>query len=285
MTLNSNNEVTLCSLFPSLAVQCERKPLILTNGGMDCNNCTGKDDKEENSSDEDDSADSPDQQDLGKGSSPTSLSPKTHENSNQTREVETGSNVDRMEGIQTGQEEPNSNSVQTIRPTPNRAFDRNNYNLASFREHTLAGIVPFQLDPPYIPVTEAGYLYELSTRLLFATIDWVKGLLCFNRLCDEDKIRLLAEKWYLLFSLGILQCSPMYPVSTLLALAGADSRSNSKQFSPKLHWQTFLKLKSVIMNGGLIGRVGKDIHEYMKIVTLFDQGKIKCEFFRLLKCP
>ena len=151
-----------------------------------------------------------------------------------------------------------------IRPQASHAFEA--YNRNYIGENILAGVLPFTVDPPSISVTEPGYLYELSTRLLFASVDWVKGLLCFSRLCEEDKVRLLLEKWYLLFALGLLQCSHMFPVSTLLTMAGNENSSGLK-------WQTFLKLKGVIMNGGMLGRVSKDIHEYMKIVTLFDQGK------------
>lgn len=169
-------------------------------------------------------------------------------------------------------ETPNNESIESssvsengpIRPQASHAFEA--YSRNYLGENILAGLLPFKVDPPSICVTEPGYLYELSTRLLFASIDWVKGLLCFSRLCEEDKIRLLIEKWYLLFALGLLQCSHMFPVSTLLTMA-----SNGR--TSTLRWQTFLKLKGVIMNGGMLGRVSKDIHEYMKIVTLFDQGK------------
>ena len=150
-----------------------------------------------------------------------------------------------------------------IRPQPSHAFEA--YSRNYLGENILAGLLPFTVDPPSISATEPGYLYELSTRLLFASVDWVKGLMCFTRLSDEDKVRLLLEKWYLLFALGLLQCSHMFPVSTLLTMAGNERSS-------MLRWQTFLKLKAVIMNGGMLGRVPKEIHEYMKIVTLFDQG-------------
>ena len=229
-----------------LAVQCERKPLVLTNGDY----------KQEESngivSDDDNSMESGSQ---------------TEEKNSEERKE--------MQNVQSGvRATDNSNSEHCdspsvtengpIRPQASHAFEA--YNRNYIGENILAGVLPFTVDPPSISVTEPGYLYELSTRLLFASVDWVKGLLCFSRLCEEDKVRLLLEKWYLLFALGLLQCSHMFPVSTLLTMAGNEHSSGLK-------WQTFLKLKGVIMNGGMLGRVSKDIHEYMKIVTLFDQGK------------
>lgn len=223
------------------AVQCERKPLVLTNGEYKQEEVNGVESDDENSME------------------------NSVPNEETKREVQNGQSVSRATDSSSNEngDSPPVSDNGPIRPQASHAFEA--YNRNYLGENILTGLLPFKVDPPSICATEPGYLYELSTRLLFASVDWIKGLLCFNRLCEEDKIRLLIEKWYLLFALGLLQCSHMFPVSTLLTMASNERVST-------IRWQTFLKLKGVIMNGGILGRVSKDIHEYMKIVTLFDQG-------------
>jgi len=227
------------------AVQCERKPLVLTNGEYKLEDSNGVVSDDENSME--------------------SGSQSEEKNSEEKKDVQSLQNPNRGTDSASNEhcDSPPVNENGPIRPQASHAFET--YSRNYLTESILAGHFPFTVDPPSIAVTEPGYLYELSTRLLFASVDWVKGLICFSRLCEEDKVRLLIEKWYLLFALGLLQCSHMFPVSTLLTMAGNEHSSGLK-------WQTFLKLKGVIMNGGMLGRVSKDIHEYMKIVTLFDQG-------------
>ena len=230
-----------------VAVQCERKPLVLTNGEYKLEDSNGVVSDDENSME--------------------SGSQSEEKNSEEKKDVQSLQNPNRGTDSASNEhcDSPPVNENGPIRPQASHAFET--YSRNYLTESILAGHFPFTVDPPSIAVTEPGYLYELSTRLLFASVDWVKGLICFSRLCEEDKVRLLIEKWYLLFALGLLQCSHMFPVSTLLTMAGNEHSSGLK-------WQTFLKLKGVIMNGGMLGRVSKDIHEYMKIVTLFDQGML-----------
>lgn len=146
----------------------------------------------------------------------------------------------------------------------------------------LTGTKVLRLEAPSISTTDVGYLYEISTRLLFGTIDWVRGLACFNELHNVDKLNLILNRWYSLFALGIAQYSSMFPVSTMLFLANSSNDSsmeNGRSNAPPLRWHTFVKLKEVIMNGNLNLKVSKDIYDYMKIITLFDQGNILLFFF------
>ena len=137
----------------------------------------------------------------------------------------------------------------------------------------LSGSKVFRLEAPSISTTDVGYLYEISTRLLFATVDWVRGLTCFKNLHNIDKYHLLLDKWYSLFVLGIAQYSSMFPVSTMLFLANSSHDSeNGRSNGPPLRWNTFVKLKEVVMNGSLNMKLSKEIYDYMKIITLFDQG-------------
>ena len=248
------------SSFPS-AVQCERKPLVLTNGDFK---------RDANGDFKRDEYSNGDSGDEGSASESTSQSEERKLTPDSVKEA-IGHSRGTENGTSENDDSQKNHEAGPIRPQVTHAFEA--YNRGYVADSILAGVFPFAVDPPSIAVTEPGYLYELSTRMLFASVDWVKGLTCFSRLCEEDKIRLLVEKWYLLFALGLLQCSHMFPVCTLLTMAGTElSRSRSAN-SPSLRWQTFLKIKGVIMNGGMLGRVSKEIHEYMKIVTLFDQGQ------------
>ena len=131
-------------------------------------------------------------------------------------------------------------------------------------------IKDFCIEAPSIPTTDVGYLYEISTRLLFVTIDWVQCLAAFRKLNKVDQLNLLIDKWYSLFILGMAQCSSMFPISTLLFLAN----NNQDGIKSVLNWETFTKLKEVILNGNLNLKTSKDIYDYMKIITLFDSGNL-----------
>lgn len=139
----------------------------------------------------------------------------------------------------------------------------------------LSGSKIFRLEPPSISTTDVGYLYEISTRLLFSTLDWVQGLACFHELHNIDRFNLLLNRWYSLFILGMAQHSSMFPVSTMLFLANSahEPENGRRHHAPPLRWSTFVKLKDVVMNGDLNSKLSKEIYDYMKIITLFDQGK------------
>ncbi|XP_065669219.1 nuclear receptor subfamily 2 group F member 1-A [Hydra vulgaris] len=124
----------------------------------------------------------------------------------------------------------------------------------------------FYVEPPSIPTTDVGYLYEMATRLLFVTIDWVQHLVAFRKLNKTDQLNLLVDKWYSLFILGLAQCSSMFPISTLLFLAN----NSHDGIKPMLSWQTFCKLKEVILNGNSAIKTSTKIYDNMKIITLFD---------------
>ena len=154
----------------------------------------------------------------------------------------------------------------------------------------------FELEAPSISTTDVGYLYEISTRLLFTTIEWVQSLDSFQRLPKEDQYNLILNKWHSLFVLGMAQSSSMFPISTMLFLAnvnnnkgggGEEYHDNGKSkesgattttTSPTtpLPWSTFVKLKDIVLNGGFIvqGELSRTTYDYMKMVTLFDAGTV-----------
>jgi len=130
----------------------------------------------------------------------------------------------------------------------------------------------FVLEAPSISTTDVGYLYEISTRLLFATIDWVQRLEVFKELHHVDRYNLLLNKWHALFVLGMAQSSTMFPLSTMLFLA--NNKREKEDIQPLLRWSTFLKLKDVLMNNFVDCQSTKDIYTHMKIIALFDKGII-----------
>ena len=141
----------------------------------------------------------------------------------------------------------------------------------------LKGSKILRLEAPTISTADVGYLYEISTRLLFGTLDWIRGLNCFDELSNIDKLNLMLNRWYSLFALGIAQYSSMFPISTMLFLANSSNDHSQETCgrtsnAPPLRWNTFVKLKDVVMNGNLNITSSKEIYDYMKIITLFDQG-------------
>lgn len=151
----------------------------------------------------------------------------------------------------------------------------------------------FELEAPSISTTDVGYLYEISTRLLFVTIEWVQSLDSFQKLSKKDQCNLLLNKWHSLFVLGMAQSSSMFPISTMLFLANVnndkrleehkshdnqESETTTTTTSPTtpLPWSTFVKLKNVVLNGNFIGygELSRTIYDYMKMVTLFDTGTV-----------
>ena len=146
----------------------------------------------------------------------------------------------------------------------------------------------FELEAPSISTTDVGYLYEISTRLLFVTVEWVQSLEGFRQLAKSDQYNLLLNKWHSLFVLGMAQSSSMFPISTMLFLANLNSKETSQRpnkgavnssnhgASTPLPWPTFLKLKDAVLNGFIsaFGRNNIDAFSYMKAATLFDAGKI-----------
>lgn len=150
-------------------------------------------------------------------------------------------------------------------------------NKSSAEVSVLKGSKILRLEAPSISTTDVGYLYEISTRLLFGTLDWIRGLNCFDELSNIDKLNLMLNRWYSLFALGIAQYSSMFPISTMLFLANS-SNDHSQETSgrtsnvPPLRWNTFVKLKDVVMNGNLNIKSSKEIYDFLKIITLFDQG-------------
>ena len=79
-----------------------------------------------------------------------------------------------------------------------------NYNLHQQQQH-YHHHHHFELEAPSISTTDVGYLYEISTRLLFVTIEWVQSLDAFQKLAKKDQYNLLLNKWHSLFVLGMAQ--------------------------------------------------------------------------------
>ena len=169
-----------------------------------------------------------------------------------------------------------------------------NYNLHQQHHHHYHH--HFELEAPSISTTDVGYLYEISTRLLFVTIEWVQSLDAFQKLAKKDQYNLLLNKWHSLFVLGMAQSSSMFPISTMLFLAnvnndkrgsndhqnhdndkGSEATTTTTSPATPLPWSTFVKLKDVVLNGAFTavrGELSKTTYDYMKMVTLFDTGTI-----------
>lgn len=171
----------------------------------------------------------------------------------------------------TGDETNEDIDVESVVCVPNG--NSHVYSKRGDETTVLSGFQQFLFDPPLISTTDTGYLHEISTRLLFATVDWIQGLYCFQQLNINDRYNLILSNWHKCFIIGMAQSAAMFPVSQMLILAIAHREHESnRQKSSVLRWGTFLKLKDIVMNA-VESPLEKEVYNYMKLVPLFDKSK------------
>ena len=62
------------------------------------------------------------------------------------------------------------------------------------------------------------YVYELATRLLFHSIDWIRFTHSFKTLARSDQVILLRNSWTDIFLLSFVQCAKVCPLEATLNL-------------------------------------------------------------------
>ncbi|XP_028402025.1 nuclear receptor subfamily 2 group C member 1-A-like isoform X2 [Dendronephthya gigantea] len=62
------------------------------------------------------------------------------------------------------------------------------------------------------------YVYELATRLLFHSIDWIRFTHSFKTLVRSDQVILLRNSWTDIFLLSFVQCAKVCPLEATLNL-------------------------------------------------------------------
>ena len=124
------------------------------------------------------------------------------------------------------------------------------------------------------------YVYEVATRLLFLTVDWVRSIQAFRILECTDQLVLLQSTWSDLFMLGVAQCSSFFPLSPLLTLAAVHMESTEGN---QVHQSTvtlkkdqnlvemIMSVKDLLFS---LEKLELDLAEYalLKAIVLFNSG-------------
>jgi hypothetical protein len=76
----------------------------------------------------------------------------------------------------------------------------------------------FNMEFPEDKKLTMEYVYELATRLLFHSIDWVRFTHSFKTLNQSDQVILLRNCWTDIFLLSFVQCAKVCPLEATLSL-------------------------------------------------------------------
>ena len=76
----------------------------------------------------------------------------------------------------------------------------------------------FNMEFPEDKKLTMEYVYELATRLLFHSIDWVRFTHSFKTLDQTDQVILLRNCWTDIFLLSFVQCAKVCPLEATLSL-------------------------------------------------------------------
>ncbi|CAG2060558.1 unnamed protein product, partial [Timema podura] len=79
--------------------------------------------------------------------------------------------------------------------------------------------IPFNLQTPspmpaYLNV---HYICESASRLLFLSVHWVRSIPAFQLLSSDSQVALVRGCWTELFALGLVQCSEVLSLPTILS--------------------------------------------------------------------
>merc|ERR1719445_922091 len=135
--------------------------------------------------------------------------------------------------------------------------------------------VPASSSPKYINIHFIG---EISSRVLFSTISWLRQLPFFSSLKQSNQKKLLSQSWSDLFVLGLAQLSLQLNLTTLLA-ALADNINTitaldrSTLTRVRTVTQTVAKIKEYVT---ALTRLGLDSQEFalLKIIAMFSSEPV-----------
>lgn len=250
------------------AVQCERKPLILPSDQSSYQ--TGK--NKTISLDYQSSDESEEDKKLIAQGSPSISSSELPEEEDSRPTLQCSISTGNGENINSGDDTNENIDVESVICVSNGYNDLYNKSCDLQQPVIISRFPEFVFEPPYISITDTGYLHEVATRLLFATMDWIQMLPSFQHLNEQDRYKLILNNWEKCFIVSMVQCAGVFPLSRMLLLAiGRDnSRDVPQPKSSDLRWGTFVKLKDIIMNCSLESM--KELYDYIKLILLFDKG-------------
>lgn len=140
--------------------------------------------------------------------------------------------------------------------------------------------IDFSIQPsPSVPFTE-NFVLQSASRLLLNSLEWIKSSNNAFKLLDIDVQTVLLQKnWFDLFALSMSQCAKNLSLSTILTNINYQFQSNFNQ--GKLDRTKFLMIKeqlfylqTFINECGHLSITPVE-YAYLKLISLFDYGKIK----------
>lgn len=191
---------------------------------------------------------------------------------------------------------PVDNRNDSAYSSDSETYPRNNSNSPAFlngsSEHFTELLVPehmeFKLNTPTLGVSSISmeYIYELATRLLFVSVDWIRSIPVFRGLDPSDQLVLLQNMWPDLFMLGVSQCSQCFPLSPLLTLAASQLKDQVQDRKPPSYvreislFERVVNIKDLVFSFERL-ELGKVEYAYLKTIVVFNSGKHCYEIHRM----
>ena len=144
----------------------------------------------------------------------------------------------------------------------------------------------FNMEFPEDKKLTMEYVYELATRLLFHSIDWVRFAHSFKALNRSDQIILLRNCWTDIFLLGFVQCSKVCPLEATLSLMkqNIEKVGNEIEKTEVVQVEHIYKVKDLLLT---LERLELTATEFalLKLICLFNPGMsfTLCFFNRALE--
>ena len=142
-------------------------------------------------------------------------------------------------------------------------------------KHSAEFSVPASSSPKYINIHFIG---EISSRVLFSTISWLRQLPFFSSLKQSNQKKLLSQSWSDLFVLGLAQLSLQLDLTTLLAALADNINTISALDRSTLArvrtvTQTVAKIKEYVT---ALTRLELDSQEFalLKIIAMFSSEPV-----------
>lgn len=117
------------------------------------------------------------------------------------------------------------------------------------------------------------YVYELATRLLFHSIDWVRFTRSFKTLNQSDQVHLLRNCWTDIFLLSFVQCGSVCPLEATLSLMkeNLEKAGRESEKTDAVQVEHIDKVKDLLLTLERLELCGTEF-ALLKFICLFNPG-------------
>ena len=137
----------------------------------------------------------------------------------------------------------------------------------------------FEMEFPKDSKLTMEYVYEIVTRLLFFSIDWVNVTHSFKSLDKNDQVLLLQSSWTDIFLLSFVQCGKVCRVEATLNVMKENMKNydidSCEANKSQLPVKDIDKVKDLLLT---LDRLELTPTEYalLKLICLFNPGRYLC---------